>query len=101
MNLTKLKKGIGVLVCCAAIMGGFSYGGMHTEAALICDHTVLQLETGMTRREYHDSTYHYVEYGDKLSCPRCGYEHWENVYTKNEGRHEFDKDGICRCGYSR
>lgn len=96
----KLKRGIGVLMCCMTVMGAFSFGGLHTEAAL-CDHSVLQWEPDAYKTSFHDSIFHYEIYGDKSSCPRCGYVRWENEYTRQVGSHTFDAYGRCSCGYKK
>lgn len=53
------------------------------------DHTYLQLESEMFKESSNDSAGHFDVYGDKLSCPRCGYVRWENLHTKRTINHEF------------
>lgn len=92
----KLKKGIGVSICCLAVMGMFSFGGLHAKA-VACTHTYLQSQAEMYKESTHDSIGHYDVYGDKHSCPQCGYVRWENLHTKWTGYHVF-KNGKCSCG---
>ncbi len=88
----KLKKGIGELLCCAAVIGMFSLGGLHTKAAL-CDHTYLQMRPDIYKGFTYDSAGHYDVYGDEGSCPRCGYIRWENVYKVWKSSHRFEQIG--------
>lgn len=85
----KWKRGIGVLMCCMTVMGAVSFGGLHTEAAA-CNHTYLQAEAEVYKESSFDSAGHYDVYGDKLSCPRCGYVRWENLHTKRTTGHTFE-----------
>lgn len=81
----KLKRaiGAGVLTCCLAVMGVFSFGVRHAVAAVEpCDHTFLQAEMNAVYDSWSDSTSHYFVYGERLSCPRCGYVRWEGLYTE-------------------
>ena len=95
------KKGIGILMCCAAIIGMFALGGLHTEAAL-CDHTILQVAPDAYKSPAYDSVWHYNVYGMKCSCPRCGYVRWENEYKIRTVPHDFDSNGVCSsCGYKK
>lgn len=56
-------------MCCMAVMGVFSFGVLHTKAAVICDHTVLQSELDIERGYSYEASGHYKVYGTKLSCP--------------------------------
>lgn len=104
----KLKKaiGAGVLTCCLAVMGMFSFGALHTEAA-ICKHTIMQGELNAQKDYYINAEGHFTVYGDHYSCPQCLYNYWENVYTRKtdhvfESHSGTDYTMKCSiCGFSK
>ncbi len=86
-------------MCCMAVMGVFSFGVLHTKAAVICDHTVLQSELDIERGYSYEASGHYKVYGTKLSCPRCNYTRWENEYKVFAAPHRFSGNICVECYY--
>ena len=96
----KLKRGIGVLMCCLTVMGAFSFGGLQTKAAA-CDHTFLLSQPEVFKTSTYDASGHYDVFATKSWCPKCDYVRWENEIKKWTGGHTFKGNKCTSCTYER
>ena len=79
----KLKRGIGVLLCCLTVMGMFSVSGMSAEAAQ-CRHTNLIVGYDAVKDLWVNDEAHFFERGTKYECVNCGYCRLENLHIDKE-----------------
>lgn len=75
----KLKKGIGVLLCCFTVMM-FSVNGLPTKAAQ-CTHPAFIVGYDICKESWETDDYHYEIRGKVYECPNCNYSYWENLHT--------------------
>ncbi len=83
-----LKKGIGVLLCCLAVMGMFSAGTLPVQAAQ-CDHTKFLVGADQRISNYVTKDGHYELWGRKYECPNCKYSYYGDTHGVWIGAHTW------------
>lgn len=89
----KIKRSIGILLCCLTVVGTFSVNGLSAEA-VACTHPAFLL--GMpdgAKEPYNDVNGHYEIRGTRYDCAKCGYSYWDGLYTVKTGEHLYAPTG--------
>lgn len=89
----KLKKRIGVLICCLAIIGMFSFIKLPVEAAA-CTHPAFLVGQDVVKESFANADGHFEVRGTGYQCRICQYTYWENLYTVKISNHHYRQLGI-------
>ena len=96
-----MKRRVGILMCCLAVIGMFSVSVLSVQAAA-CTHEHYFLNAGASY-DYINENGHYTATGNKWVCASCGQDsYWTDVYTEKVGDHNYNDDGVCTiCFYKK
>lgn len=83
----KLKRKIGIWICCMAVMGMFSVNILPVRAAE-CTHKFYMIQEDVTKYTYQKADGHYEMRGTLCQCP-CGYSWWKNLGGVKVGDHTW------------
>lgn len=87
----KMKRRIGLLLCCLAIMGMFSASviPVRAEARMGCHHPHFMIVYDAVYRSFSRADGHYKEQGTEYICADCRYTYWTNLHEVKMGDHEW------------
>ncbi|MCI8433913.1 MAG: hypothetical protein HFH83_12140 [Lachnospiraceae bacterium] len=87
----KVKKRIGLLLFCLAIMGMFSVSviPVQAEARVGCKHPQYMTSYNAVHITYNTPEGHFNEEGTKHVCATCGFTHWTDLHMVKTGEHDW------------
>lgn len=87
----KMKRRIGLLLCCLAVMGMISASVIPVQAAerAVCKHPHFMIVYDAVYRSFSRADGHYNEQGTEYICADCRYTYWTNLHEVKMGDHEW------------